>query len=158
MGRSGGVVSERNGTGEQRVVQALLPEVDARVLALAQALMAVSAPAVSEQDGTGQDQAPGLQAGAASEPPCAPGGADQHDPARLLLTVEQLAELWFGEVGEGGSSSKNCQKIRRLISAESLPARRIGKRWYVNRATAQAWAAGADPASVMAHPDSRRSA
>jgi hypothetical protein len=70
------------------------------------------------------------------------------------MTVEQVAQLWFGEVGAGGSASSNCQ-IRRLIP-ETLPARRIGNRWYVNRATAESWAAGSDPASVMAHPDTRR--
>lgn len=73
----------------------------------------------------------------------------------LLMTVEQVALLWFGEIGEGGSASSNCQKIRRLIP-DTLPARRIGNRWYVNRATAEMWAAGSDPASVMAHPDTRR--
>lgn len=75
----------------------------------------------------------------------------------LLMTVEQVAQLWFGEVGEAGSASSNCQKIRRLIP-DTLPARRIGNRWYVNRATAESWAAGSDPAAVMAHPDSRWSA
>jgi hypothetical protein len=73
----------------------------------------------------------------------------------LLMTVEQVAVLWFGEVGEHGSASSNCQKIRRLIP-NTLPARRIGNRWYVNRAVAERWAAGGDPASVMAHPDTRR--
>ena len=72
----------------------------------------------------------------------------------LLLTVEEVAELWFGAVGPGGSASSNCQKIRRLIP-EILPARRIGNRWYVSRAVAEEWIAGADPASVMAHPDTR---
>jgi hypothetical protein len=70
------------------------------------------------------------------------------------MTVEQVAELWFGEVGSGGSASSNCQKIRRLIP-ESLPARRIGNRWYVHRMAAEAWAAECDPALVMAHPDTR---
>jgi hypothetical protein len=74
--------------------------------------------------------------------------------AGVLLTVEQVAELWFGEVGARGSASTNCQKIRRLIGT-ALPARRIGKRWYIHRDTAQAWAAGSDPALVMAHPDTR---
>jgi hypothetical protein len=72
-------------------------------------------------------------------------------PVGLLLMVEQVALLWFGEVGAGGSASANCQKIRRLIP-ETLPARRIANRWYVNRAVAEEWAAAADPASVMAHP------
>ena len=72
----------------------------------------------------------------------------------LLLTVEQVAVLWFGEVGENGSASSNCQKIRRLIP-DVLPARRIGNRWYVNRAVAEEWARGSDPALVMAHPDTR---
>lgn len=72
----------------------------------------------------------------------------------LLMTVEELAVLYFGDVGPGGSASSNCQKIRRLIP-DVLPARRIGNRWYVNRAVAKAWAAGSDPASVMAHPDTR---
>lgn len=71
-----------------------------------------------------------------------------------LLTVEEVAELWFGEVGTGGSASSNCQKIRRLIP-DVLPARRIGNRWYVSRANAEEWIAGSDPESVMAHPDSR---
>ena len=31
-----------------------------------------------------------------------------------------------------------------------------GNRWYVNRAVAEQWAAGSDPASVIAHPDTRR--
>ncbi len=79
------------------------------------------------------------------------------DHPGLLMTVEQVAQLWFGEVGEAGSASSNCQKIRRLIP-DTLPARRIGNRWYVNRTVAEAWAAGSDPASVMAHPDSRWSA
>ncbi len=74
--------------------------------------------------------------------------------AGLLMTVEQVAVLWFGEVGEHGSASANCQKIRRLIP-HVLPARRIGNRWYVNRAAAEKWAAGSDPASVMAHPEIR---
>jgi hypothetical protein len=75
-------------------------------------------------------------------------------PVGLLMTVEQVAELWFGEVGEHGSASSNCQRIRRLIP-DVLPARRIGNRWYVNRDVAQAWTKGSDPASVMAHPDTR---
>ncbi|HEU0087682.1 MAG TPA: hypothetical protein VFQ77_08530 [Pseudonocardiaceae bacterium] len=75
----------------------------------------------------------------------------------LLLTVEQVAVLWFGEVGEGGSASSNCQKIRRLIP-NTLSARRIGNRWYINRATAEAWAAGSDLASIMAHPNTVRAA
>lgn len=75
-------------------------------------------------------------------------------PRSLLITVEDVAELWFGEVGPGGSASSNCQKIRRLIP-DLLPARRIGNRWYISRAVAVEWAAAADPASVMAHPDSR---
>lgn len=78
----------------------------------------------------------------------------QADRAGLLMTVEEVAALWFGEVGENGSASSNCQKIRRLIP-EVLPARRIGNRWYVSRAAAEAWAAGGDPASVMAHPETR---
>lgn len=78
-------------------------------------------------------------------------GGQQHG---LLMTVEQVAVLWFGEVGRGGSASSNCQKIRRLIP-DTLPARRIGNRWYINRATAEAWAAGGDPALVMAHPVTR---
>ncbi|GAA3224544.1 hypothetical protein GCM10017691_12640 [Pseudonocardia petroleophila] len=78
----------------------------------------------------------------------------QAERAGLLMTVEEVATLWFGEVGENGSASSNCQKIRRLIP-EVLPARRIGNRWYVSRAAAEAWAAGGDPASVMAHPDTR---
>lgn len=73
----------------------------------------------------------------------------------MLLTVEEVAELWFGEVGPGGSASSNCQKIRRLIP-DVLPARRIGNRWYISRATAEEWTAGSDPASVMAHPDTRQ--
>lgn len=72
----------------------------------------------------------------------------------LLLTVEEVAELWFGDVGPGGSASSNCQKIRRLIP-EILPARRIGNRWYVSRATAEEWVGGSDDSSVMAHPDTR---
>jgi hypothetical protein len=80
--------------------------------------------------------------------------APRTDAAGLLMTVEQVAELWFGEIGEHGSASSNCQKIRRLIP-DVLPARRIGNRWYVNRAIAKAWANGSDPASVMAHPDTR---
>lgn len=77
-------------------------------------------------------------------------------PRSLLITVEEVAELWFGTVGEGGSASSNCQKIRRLIP-HALPARRIGNRWYVSRAVAEEWVAGSDPASAMAHPDSRTS-
>lgn len=91
----------------------------------------------------------------APAPPPAPCDTDGPIRAGLLLTVEQVAELWFGEVGEGGSASTNCQRIRRLIP-DTLPARRIGNRWFVNRTTAESWAAGSDPASVMAHPDNRR--
>ena len=72
----------------------------------------------------------------------------------LLITVEEVAVMWFGEVGRNGSASTNCQRIRRLIP-DTLPARRIGNRWYVNRAIAEAWAAGSDAASAMAHPDSQ---
>ncbi|MDQ1439763.1 MAG: hypothetical protein QOK43_3392 [Acidimicrobiaceae bacterium] len=72
----------------------------------------------------------------------------------LLMTVEEVAVLWFGAVGEHGSASANCQKIRRLIP-EQLPARRIGNRWYVSRVAAEAWAEGGDSALVMAHPDTR---
>jgi len=75
-------------------------------------------------------------------------------PASLLMTVEQVAELWFGEIGPGGSSSSNCQKIRKLIP-DSLPARRIGNRWFIHRSAAEAWAGECDRASVMAHPDTR---
>ncbi len=81
--------------------------------------------------------------------------SDKSGSRGLLITVEEVALLWFGEIGKNGSASSNCQKIRRLIP-HTLPARRIGNRWYVNRATAEAWAAGSDPASIMAHPDSRR--
>lgn len=97
-----------------------------------------------------------IYAGAGWGVPTAPSAAtDRPTHTGLLMTVEQVAELWFGEVGEGGSASSNCQKIRRLIP-DTLPARRIGNRWYVNRVTAESWAAGNDPASVMAHPDSGR--
>lgn len=72
----------------------------------------------------------------------------------LLMTVEQVAVLWFGEVGAGGSASSNCQKIRRLVP-DSLPARRIGNRWFIHRVDAEAWASATDPASVMAHPNTR---
>lgn len=78
----------------------------------------------------------------------------EHPGVGLLMTVEQVAELWFGEVGENGSASSNCQRIRRLIP-DLLPARRIGNRWYVNRAVAVEWTKKSDPASVMAHPDTR---
>jgi hypothetical protein len=76
------------------------------------------------------------------------------EPGGLLMTVEQVAVLWFGEVGDRGSASSNCQKIRRLIP-DALPARRIGNRWYVNRAVAESWILQSDDASVMAHPDTR---
>lgn len=79
---------------------------------------------------------------------------ERSGPQALLLTVEEVAAMWFGEVGAGGSASSNCQKIRRLIP-DVLPARRIGNRWYVSRATAEEWIAGSDDASVMAHPDTR---
>jgi hypothetical protein len=82
---------------------------------------------------------------------------DGPGPAGLLMTVEQVALLWFGEVGEHGSASRNCQRIRRLIP-DVLPARRIGNRWYVSRAVAKAWIDDADTALVMAHPDTRRAA
>lgn len=81
-------------------------------------------------------------------------GRDLRSISGLLMTVEQVAVLLFGEVGPNGSASSNCQKVRRLIP-DVLPARRIGNRWYVNRAVAEAWAAGADPALIMAHPDTR---
>ena len=84
-----------------------------------------------------------------------PVSTPQRTACGLLMTVEQVALLWFGEVGENGSASSNCQKIRRLIP-DVLPARRIGNRWYVNRAVAEKWADESDPASVMAHPDTRR--
>jgi hypothetical protein len=86
-----------------------------------------------------------------------PESAGSEHGAGLLLTVEQVALLWFGKVGRGGSASSNCQKIRRLIP-NTLPARRIGNRWYITRAAAEAWAAGSDPSSVMAHPDTGWSA
>ncbi len=100
---------------------------------------------------TAHAQEPGTDRGSAAvNVPALPGPR-----AGLLMTVEQVAVLWFGEVGEHGSASANCQKIRRLIP-HVLPARRIGNRWYVNRAAAEKWAAESDPASVMAHPDNRR--
>ena len=82
---------------------------------------------------------------------------DGRRSAGLLMTVEEVALLWFGEVGEHGSASSNCQRIRRLIP-DVLPARRIGNRWYVSRAVARAWIDDADSALVMAHPDTRRAA
>lgn len=88
-------------------------------------------------------------------PPTTPVGGP--GPAGLLMTVEQVALLWFGEVGEHGSASRNCQRIRRLIP-DVLPARRIGNRWYVSRVVAKAWIDEADSALVMAHPDTRRAA
>lgn len=83
-----------------------------------------------------------------------PSAATRQVERGLLITVEQVALLWFGEVGRNGSASTNCQRIRRLIP-HTLPARRIGNRWYVHRAIAETWAEGSDPASVMAHPDTR---
>lgn len=94
-------------------------------------------------------------AGVATTSPPDPRPSEPPDHrAGLLMTVEQVAVLWFGDVGPGGTASSNCQRIRRLIP-DVLPARRIGNRWFVNRSTAEGWAAGSDPASVMAHPDSR---
>ena len=72
----------------------------------------------------------------------------------LLITVEEVAVLWFGEIGAHGSASTNCQRIRRLIP-HVLPARRIGNRWYVNRRIAEQWAAGTDSVFIFAHPDNR---
>ena len=82
-----------------------------------------------------------------------PGPTVQSDSG-LLITVEEVAVLWFGEIGAHGSASTNCQRIRRLIP-HVLPARRIGNRWYVNRRVAEQWASGSDSASIFAHPDSR---
>ncbi len=81
-----------------------------------------------------------------------PPDRSEQRPLGLLMTVEQVAELWFGE---GGSTSATRARIRRLIP-DTLPARKVGNRWFVHRATAESWAAGCDPASVMAHPDTRR--
>lgn len=80
------------------------------------------------------------------------GSAAVPSPRRpLLMTVEQVAMLWFGEVGDAGSASAHCQRIRRLIP-DRLPAQRIGNRWYVIRAAAEAWAASsAAPAMADAH-------
>jgi hypothetical protein len=91
---------------------------------------------------------------ATTRPPDPRPSDSRNQHAGLLMTVEEVAVLWFGAVGPGGSASSNCQRIRRLIP-DVLPARRIGNRWYVNRSAAEEWAAGSDPASVMAHPDSR---
>lgn len=65
----------------------------------------------------------------------------------LLMTVEEVALLWFGDVGDAGSNSAHCQRIRRLIP-HRLPAHRIGNRWYVLRAAAETWAATSDGAQV----------
>ena len=38
--------------------------------------------------------------------------ADAAPNRGLLITVEEVALLWFGEIGKNGSASSNCQKIR----------------------------------------------
>jgi hypothetical protein len=63
------------------------------------------------------------------------------------MTVEQVAMLWFGEVGDAGSGSAHCQRIRRLIP-DRLPAQRIGNRWYVLRVAAESWAATGTEAAI----------
>lgn len=84
----------------------------------------------------------------------ADGNAAVPGPRRpLLMTVEQVAMLWFGEVGEAGSASAHCQRIRRLIP-DRLPAQRIGNRWYVIRAAAEAWAASS-ATSALAEADAQ---
>lgn len=65
---------------------------------------------------------------------------------REWIPVEDVAARWFGE-----DTVATRARVRRAIRAETVPARKIGRRWLIHGDVLDALARGGDNPSVMAH-------
>ena len=65
-----------------------------------------------------------------------------------LLPVEQVATRLYGAPGGDRAA---CERIRALIRSKALPARRIGKRWFVHVDHLDAFERTVDNPEVMRH-------
>jgi len=69
-----------------------------------------------------------------------------------LLPVEQVATRIYGTPGGDRAA---CERIRALIRSRALPARKVGKRWFVHEDHLDAFERGVDNPEVMRHPAGR---
>ena len=69
-----------------------------------------------------------------------------------LLPVEAVATRLFG-VPDGDKAA--CERVRWLIRTKRLPARKVGKRWYVHVDNLDAFERAVDDPEVMRHPAGR---
>jgi len=65
-----------------------------------------------------------------------------------MLPVEQVATRLYGAPGGDRAA---CERVRSLIRRKALPARRIGKRWFVHVDNLDAFERGVDDPEVMRH-------
>ena len=65
-----------------------------------------------------------------------------------MLPVEQVATRLYG-APDGDRAA--CERIRALIRSKALPARKVGKRWFVHVDNLDAFERGVDNPEVMRH-------
>ena len=69
-----------------------------------------------------------------------------------LLPVEQVATRLYGAPGGDRAA---CERVRLLIRSKALPARQVGRRWYVHVDALDKFERATDDPEVMRHPAGR---
>ena len=65
-----------------------------------------------------------------------------------MLPVEQVATRLYG-APDGDRAA--CERIRALIRSKALPARKVGKRWYVHVDNLDRFERATDDPNMMRH-------
>jgi nucleoside-diphosphate-sugar epimerase len=72
-----------------------------------------------------------------------------------MLPVEQIATRLYGPPDGDRAARAACERVRLLIRSKALPARKVGKRWFVHVDNLDAFERGVDNPEVMRHPAGR---
>lgn len=71
-----------------------------------------------------------------------------------FLTVEEITARWFTET-TANTGKTNRDNVRELISSGAIPARKIGRRWYVHVSTVETYETGRDDPAIMRRTSGR---
>ncbi|PZS37494.1 MAG: hypothetical protein DLM62_18940 [Pseudonocardiales bacterium] len=70
--------------------------------------------------------------------------------------MEELTGRWFRPESTANTDKTNRDNVRELISTGALPARKIGRRWFVHVSTVETYETGRDDPTVMRRATSER--
>jgi len=68
-----------------------------------------------------------------------------------LLPVEQVAARIYGTPDGDRAARAACERVRLLIRSKALPARQVGRRWYVHVDALDKFERATDDPEVMRH-------